>query len=119
MASTTKLIYVIMSSVIAIAPFIAPSAAKAEPYCLALRGNGESQPAHWGALASLVEKQGLPVMQSGGSSASISLFLLENVAANPLVKNAANAEEQRQRAALLLKSLFGIAGYLKERPQVK
>ena len=36
----------------------------AEPYCLALRGNGEAQPAHWGALANLVEKMGLPQIQS-------------------------------------------------------
>jgi hypothetical protein len=29
-------------------------------YCIALRGNGEAAPAHWGAIAQLVEKLGLP-----------------------------------------------------------
>jgi len=58
-----------------------PSHASAD-YCLALRGNGEAQPAHWGALAQLVENMGLPKAQSGGSSAAVSSFLLENIAAN-------------------------------------
>ena len=81
------------------------------PYCLALRGNGESEPSHWGALANLVEKVGLPRAQSGGSSASITLFLLENIAANHAVSQA-NPDDQKVRAALLLKSLYGMADYI-------
>ena len=85
-----------------------------ERYCLALRGNGESQPAHWGALASLVEKAGLPSAQSGGSSASISIFILDTIAGNPWVRN---HPDENLRAALLLKALYGMAGYLAETRQ--
>lgn len=87
-------------------------------YCLALRGNGESQPAHWGALANVVERLGLPEMQSGGSSATLSLMLLENVAMNPLV-DGQDATTQRARASLLLKSLHGISNYLLKTPRVR
>ena len=89
------------------------------PYCLALRGNGESEPSHWGALANLVEKVGLPRAQSGGSSASISLFILENIAANLLVNQATTADAQKLRAALMLKSLYGIALYIGRTPQAE
>lgn len=83
---------------------------KAAPYCLALRGNGEAQPAHWGALANLVEKIGLPQVQAGGSSASVSLMFLDGIAANPWVASG-NSEQQKSRAAFLLKSLHGIIHY--------
>lgn len=73
-------------------------------YCIALRGNGELEPAHWGALARTVEQLGLPAAMSGGSSATISMFLMEAVAAHPLVQNSQN---QKQNASLLLKSLSG------------
>ena len=81
-------------------------------YCLALRGNGESEPAHWGALANLVEKVGLPEAQVGGSSAAISLFLLDSVAGNPWVNEAKTPEEKKIRASFLLKSLHGMALYV-------
>jgi hypothetical protein len=87
-----------------------------EKYCLALRGNGESQPAHWGALASLVEKTGLPYAQSGGSSASISLFILDTIASNPWVHN---QRDENLRAALLLKSLFGMGHYITKTQEAK
>lgn len=74
------------------------------PYCLAVRGNGELAPAHWGALAKVVERLGLPGAMSGGSSATISMFLLESIAMNPTVKNATLTQE-RERASLLLKTL--------------
>lgn len=113
MSRPAMLFSVLLATVLSV-----PAGAVDAPYCLALRGNGESEPAHWGALANLVEKRGLPKAQAGGSSATISLFLLENIAANPLVVNA-QPEERRNRAALLLKSLTGIAGYLAESPQAK
>ncbi|RYZ69247.1 MAG: hypothetical protein EOP09_08020, partial [Proteobacteria bacterium] len=82
--------------------------AHAEPYCLALRGNGELIPAHWGALARTVETYGVPTKMSGGSSASISLFLLESAALNPSVQSE-NAREQAVRAAYLMKSMQGFS----------
>ena len=41
-------------------------------YCLAIRGNGELEPAHWGGMARTVEKLGLPQAMAGGSSGSSS-----------------------------------------------
>lgn len=88
------------------------------PYCLALRGNGPGQPAHWGALANMVEKLGLPWAQAGGSSASISMFLLDAIAVNPWVKNA-TPEQQKSRASFLLKSIFGVVGYIGQTKDVR
>lgn len=69
-------------------------------YCAAIRGNGELMPAHWGAMSSLVEEQGLPSAMAGGSSASITMFLLESLSLNPIPVN--NSER-----ALLIKSFQG------------
>lgn len=92
--------------------------ANPEPYCLALRGNGENEPAHWGALASLVERAGLPQAQAGGSSATYSMLLLESIASNAWVANS-QGWPQASRAALLLKSISGISAYVAQRPQVQ
>lgn len=105
-------------SVTTIVALIVAPRAQAADYCLALRGNGEAQPAHWGALASVVEKMGLPRLQSGGSSATISMFLLDSIASNDWV-NQASMDEQSSRASLLLKSLYGIATYVSQTPNVK
>ncbi len=88
------------------------------PYCLALRGNGELEPAHWGALASVVEKMGLPQAQAGGSSGSISTFILDSIASNPWVATA-NSEDKKIRAAWLLKSLQGVSSYLWQQPSIQ
>ncbi|CAN5729463.1 hypothetical protein BH10BDE1_BH10BDE1_30180 [soil metagenome] len=85
-------------------------------YCLAIRGNGELAPAHWGALAKVVEKMGLPKAMSGGSSASISLFLLESIAQNPLLKTG-SPDQQRATASLLLKSLQAYLEVIASRPE--
>lgn len=82
-------------------------------YCIALRGNGELEPAHWGALAKTVEQLGLPQAMAGGSSASISMFLMEAVASHPLVRNQP-VEVQKLRASLLLKSLLGFFSELQK-----
>lgn len=82
------------------------SAAGAGGYCIALRGNGEAEPAHWGALARSVEQLGLPSAMAGGSSATISMFLLESIASHPMVRGQ-NIQVQKQRASLLLKSMVG------------
>lgn len=77
-------------------------------YCLAVRGNGELEPAHWGAASRVIEQWGLPSAMAGGSSASITMFLLNAVAQNPFV-NDSNVEpaERNRRAALLIKSFMG------------
>ncbi|HMN68618.1 MAG TPA: hypothetical protein PKC28_08765 [Bdellovibrionales bacterium] len=75
-------------------------------YCLALRGNGDLAPAHWGALAGVVEKLGLPRMMAGGSSASISMMFVDAAATNPAVKTP-------EQAALVLKSLEGFADFVR------
>jgi hypothetical protein len=87
------------------------TALQAQEYCLALRGNGELMPSHWGAMANLVEKIGLPVGQAGGSSASITMMMNEAVASNKFVQNVTGAK-RNQRAALLYKSFEGFADYL-------
>lgn len=81
-------------------------------YCLAIRGNGELAPAHWGAMANLVERMGMPEKQAGGSSATITMMLNEAVSMNPFVVSAKSPEEARLRAALLIKSFEGFAEYL-------
>ncbi len=85
-------------------------------YCLALRGNGELAPAHWGGLAQVVERLGLPEGMAGGSSASISLFLLDSIAANPLLQKA-TPEQKRAYGSLLLKSLQGYLELVASRPE--
>lgn len=75
-------------------------AAASGSYCAAIRGNGEQLPAHWGAMASLVEDQGLPVAMAGGSSATITMFLIESLSQNPLLQT--NSEK-----ALMIKSFQG------------
>lgn len=75
-------------------------------YCIALRGNGELEPAHWGALARTIEQLGLPEAMAGGSSATVSMFFTEAVASHPLVANQPD-EVQKERASLLLKSFLG------------
>lgn len=83
-----------------------------EGYCLAIRGNGELMPAHWGGMAQAVEAFGLPAAVSGGSSASISAFLLESVLMNPSV----GGENRELHAAFLLKSFSGFFAALMKRP---
>lgn len=87
-------------------------------YCLALRGNGELAPGHWGGMAQVVERLGLPEGMSGGSSASISLFLLDSIAANPLLQKA-SPEQKRAYGSLLLKSLQSYLELVASRPEWK
>ncbi len=79
-------------------------------YCAGIRGNGELAPAHWAAMARIVESAGLPEKAAGGSSAAITMMFLdalsrnENLSASPQTKNA--------ELALLLKSLVPHIMYL-------
>lgn len=103
----SKLFSLIFSSVIsASAPMAYAN------YCAAIRGNGELMPAHWGAMSSLVEDQGIPSAMAGGSSASITMFLLESLSLNPLPQN--NSER-----ALLIKSFQGYLEALSQTPEGK
>lgn len=83
-------------------------------YCLAIRGNGELQPAHWGAMAKTVEQLGLPQAMAGGSSASISMLWLNAIAQNPILQDPNLTDEDRNiKAALMIKSLMGTLDELK------
>lgn len=83
----------------------------AADYCLSVRGNGELIASHWGAMASVVEKLGLPKAQAGGSSASISIFLLDSIASSEMVK------EQPESAVFLIKSLEGVTFWIKNQKE--
>ncbi len=55
-------------------------------YCTALRGNGEVIASHWLSLARIIEtKKQIPIGGSGGSSASLTLFILDTLMKSPLV----------------------------------
>lgn len=83
-------------------------------YCMAIRGNGELEPAHWGAAARVIEQWGLPSAMAGGSSGSISMFLLNAVAQNPFVQDSQIDElERNRRASLIVKSFSGFFTELK------
>ncbi len=83
----------------------------AADYCLSVRGNGELIASHWGAMASVVEKLGLPKAQAGGSSASISIFLLDSIASSEMVK------QQPATAVFLIKSLEGVTFWIKNQKE--
>ena len=94
-----------------------------QSYCLGVRGNGELITAHFASMSRIIEHYGLTSGVSGGSSASISSFLLESVQMNPAVADACSdskscdAEEAANRAALLLKSLQGYVVVLAGTPE--
>lgn len=91
-----KFIHAVLSCIL----FVPALQASETSYCMAIRGNGEAMPAHWGAMSQVIQKKGMPVALAGGSSASISLFLLDSLAANP--RKLSNTEY-----ALLVKSFQG------------
>lgn len=76
-------------------------------YCIALRGNGELIPAHWGALAHTIETFGTPSAMAGGSSASISTFLVDNIFKNPILQSNKDSKSKAIQAAFLIKSIEG------------
>lgn len=79
-------------------------------YCAAIRGNGDAMPAHWGAMSRLVAERGMPSAMAGGSSASITMFLLESISLN---KNIKTKEEQ----SLMVKSIQGYLESLSQTPE--
>ncbi|MBC7465655.1 MAG: hypothetical protein H7256_06640 [Bdellovibrio sp.] len=95
--------------------YSAASVATEPGYCLAIRGNGELEPAHWGGIAKTIEQFGLPTAMAGGSSASISMFWLNSVAQHPLIQTSnIDTLERNSRAALLVKSFLGFFQELKD-----
>jgi len=86
--------------------------------CTAIRGNGQLVTAHYAALARITEHYGIPDGSAGGSSASITQFILESVKMNPSVYECADGPcteaDSRARAALLLKSFPGYMMALSE-----
>jgi hypothetical protein len=85
-------------------------------YCVGIRGNGELIFAHFASLARIIEYYGLPQGVAGGSSASITAFLLESVSMNPAVRACGGAPcdpvRAGERAAFLFKSLPAYAAFL-------
>lgn len=76
--------------------------------CVGVRGNGQRITSHFGALARIYEHYGLIDGAAGGSSASITTFLIDSVQMNPAVRcEGCTPREQGGRAALLFKSLRG------------
>lgn len=77
--------------------------------CVGIRGNGPRLTAHFGALARIIEHYGLIDATAGGSSATITSFILESIQLNPLVGSCETCteEERATRAATLLKSIQG------------
>jgi hypothetical protein len=77
--------------------------------CVAIRGNGPRIWAHFGALARISEEFGVPVAGAGGSSGSITLFLLESISSSVLLTECAggpcDADARAERAAFLFKSI--------------
>jgi len=90
------------------------SASASGTYCVAVRGNGEYAAGHWGGMAKLIEEKGMPQTMMGGSSASISIFLMNGVAQNPSLKGASE-EEKKRKAALLVKSIPAFLQRMAER----
>jgi len=90
-------------------------------YCLAIRGNGPLIFSHFGALARIYEMRGLAAGASGGSSGSITSFLVESVHLNPAVTTCGDTEcdaaEAGNRAATLWKSMQGYLGVLGQTPE--
>ena len=87
-------------------------------YCAAIRGNGDSMPAHWGALAETMETYGDPQGLAGGSSGSITTFLWESSELNPALGQSRGFERGDQ-LALMFKSLEGVTYHIYEKPEWK
>lgn len=83
-----------------------------ENYCVAMRGNGELMPAHWGSLARVMETYGAPDGMAGASSGSMTTFLWESAMANADLPKA--KAERGQQLALMFKSLEGVTYFLYE-----
>lgn len=86
--------------------------------CLALRGNGPRITAHFGAIARVFEQYGLVDAVAGGSSGSITAFIVESIEMNPAVyrcgTRGCTSKEAGERGAFLMKSIRGYFDVLGE-----
>jgi hypothetical protein len=80
--------------------------------CTGIRGNGNRLFAHFGALARIVEHYGPVRCAAGGSSGSITTFLVESVDLNATVnrcgRRACSSRQLGERQALLYRSMAGL-----------
>jgi hypothetical protein len=91
--------------------------------CVAIRGNGQRLTSHLGALARIVEHYGLVDAAAGGSSGSISSFLIDSIQASPLVRDCdgkgCSENQAAARAAFLLKSTRGLLEVVHQSDEVQ
>jgi hypothetical protein len=89
--------------------------------CVGVRGNGQLIFAHFASLARIAEHYGPVWGAAGGSSGSITMFVLDSMQLNPAIATCGTAEctraEQGVRIAALLKSMNGYAAALGETPE--
>jgi hypothetical protein len=80
--------------------------------CTGIRGNGNRIFAHFGSLARIVEHYGPIRCAAGGSSGSITTFLIESVGRNPVVdrcgRRRCSPAQLAARHALLYRSMAGL-----------
>jgi len=79
-------------------------------YCTGIRGNGELAPAHWSALSRITENKGLPTAAAGGSSASITIFLMDALSRNTNLSS--NEADKNKELGLLFKTMVPHIFYL-------
>jgi len=79
-------------------------------YCAGIRGNGELALSHWASLARIIENKGMPEKVAGGSSAAITLFMLDAISRNQSLS--ADSTKEHAQQALMLKSLVPHILYL-------
>ena len=82
--------------------------------CAGIRGNGRNIFAHYGVLARQVEEYGAVTCAAGGSSGSITVFILESIWANPSVHQCrpdrpCGRRARDARISLMLKSFIGLS----------
>lgn len=82
---------------------------RAPHICLGIQGNGFGLWAHFGAMARIVEVYNLPIdCVGGGSSGSVTAFIVESIQMNPILQEYPVGSFGRQaREAFLYKSMLG------------
>lgn len=97
--------FLVLSLSLSLLSSAAANAGGCDNYCVGIRGNGESVPAHWAALSRMVEENGMPKATAGGSSATVTMFFLDSLQGNDKVKAEADAERRKKIQALMIKSM--------------
>jgi|GEM_PF-6487578 len=91
---------------------------ESKDYCVSLQGNGRAIYSHFGAMAYLVEAHGIPQGISGGSSATVSMFILESILLNPALRKPnsdrvdLDDKQTIAKVAFLLKSIVGLGNFM-------